>query len=170
MSEQKQLALIGCAHIHTPGFVKRLQARDDVKVTYVWDHDADRAAKWVGELGSKQISDPAVAYSDSQISGVIICSETNRHEELILPAAAARKHLFVEKPLGIGADDAQRMAKRLTLRVSSFKRAISSAGCRPISLSNERLTRVPLAKSLDCATATATADRSMIGLPRNGYG
>jgi predicted dehydrogenase len=113
MSEQKQLALLGCAHIHAPGFVKRLQARNDVKVTYVWDHDAERAAQWVSELGAKQISDPAVALDDSKISGVIICSETNRHEDLVLPAAAAHKHLFVEKPLGIGADDAHRMAQAI---------------------------------------------------------
>lgn len=113
MSEQKQLALLGCAHIHTPGFVKRLQARNDVKVTYVWDHDEARAAQWVDELGAKQISDPATALDDSKISGVIICSETNRHEELVLPAAAAHKHLFVEKPLGIGADDAHRMAQAI---------------------------------------------------------
>jgi len=113
MSEQKQLALIGCAHIHTPGFVKRLQARNDVKVSYVWDHEEARAAKWVGELEAKQIHDPKVAFEDSQISGVIICSETNRHEELVLPAAAAAKHLFVEKPLGLGAVDAQRMAQAI---------------------------------------------------------
>ena len=113
MSEQKQLALLGCAHIHTPGFVKRLQARSDVKVMYVWDHDEARAAQWVDELGAKQISDPAVALDDSKISGVIICSETNRHEELVLPAAAAHKHLFVEKPLGICADDAHRMAQAI---------------------------------------------------------
>ncbi len=46
----KQLALIGCAHIHTPGFVKRLQARQDVRVTCVWDHDSERAARWAKEL------------------------------------------------------------------------------------------------------------------------
>jgi predicted dehydrogenase len=113
MTETKQLALIGCAHIHTPGFVKRLQARQDVTVAYIWDHDAARAAQWVDALGAKQIDDPAAAWEDDKLDGVIICSETNRHEELVLPAAAAQKHLFVEKPLGIGADDAQRMAQAI---------------------------------------------------------
>lgn len=72
-----------------------------------------RANQWVNALGAKQISDPAAALDDDKISGVLICSETNRHEELVLPAAAAHKHLFVEKPLGIGADDAQRMAQAI---------------------------------------------------------
>jgi predicted dehydrogenase len=79
----------------------------------VWDHDQARAAQWVDELGAKQIGDPAAALDDSKISGVIICSETNLHEELVLPTVAARKHLFVEKPLGIGADDAHRMAQAI---------------------------------------------------------
>jgi predicted dehydrogenase len=113
MSEQKQVALLGCAHIHTPGFVKRLQDRHDVKVAYVWDHDAERAAQWVAALDAQQISDPATAFGDAKIDGVIVCSETNRHEDLVLPAAAAHKHLFVEKPLGIDGDDARRMAQAI---------------------------------------------------------
>ncbi len=113
MSEQTQVALIGCAHIHTPGFVKRLQDRHDVKVAYVWDHDADRAAKWASDLGSQTIGDPSTALEDANVRGIIICSETNRHEELVLPAVSAGKDLFVENPLGIGADDAQRMAKAI---------------------------------------------------------
>ena len=42
--------------------------------------------------------------------GIIICSETDQHEALVIAAAAAGKHMFVEKPLGIGAQDADRMA------------------------------------------------------------
>ncbi len=106
----KQLALVGCAHIHTPGFVKRLQARSDVQVKSVWDHQPDRAAKWAGELGAATVADVAAIWADDQIEAVIICSETNRHEPLVLAATAAQKHLFVEKPLGMGAADAYAMA------------------------------------------------------------
>lgn len=106
----KQLALVGCAHIHTPGFVKRLQARTDVKVTAVWDHEFARADKWATEVGAKTINDLSVIWSDPAIAGVIICAETNRHQPLVEGAAAAGKHLFVEKPLGFGAADANTMA------------------------------------------------------------
>lgn len=106
----QQLALVGCAHIHTPGFVKRLQARTDVKVTAVWDHDAARADQWAIEVGAQPINDLSVIWSDPAIAGVIICAETNRHQPLVAGAAAAGKHLFVEKPLGFGAADANAMA------------------------------------------------------------
>jgi predicted dehydrogenase len=107
------LALIGCAHIHTPGFVKRLQARGDVEVKYVWDHDGQRAARWAKELRATRIADVAAALEDDTVAAALVCSETVRHEELVIPFAGARKHLFVEKPLGLGADDALRMAQAI---------------------------------------------------------
>ncbi len=105
-----QIALVGCAHIHTPGFVKRLNGRSDVEVKYVWDHDPERARGQAEALSARVVVEVDEVWSDSEIEGAIICSETNRHESLVLAGAAAGKHLFVEKPLGMGADDAYRMA------------------------------------------------------------
>lgn len=106
----KNVALIGCAHIHTPGFVKRLVARQDVKTVAVWDPDRARSEKRSAELGAPVIDDPAAVWADSSIEGVVICSETDIHAELVLAAAAAGKHMFVEKPLGLGKADADKMA------------------------------------------------------------
>jgi len=105
-----QVALVGCAHIHTPGFVKRLHARDDVTVKTVWDHQRERADKRAAELNASVVSDVDAIWQDDALDGVVICSETDRHETLVLAAAQADKHLFVEKPLGLGAEDAYRMA------------------------------------------------------------
>ncbi|HAJ34735.1 MAG TPA: gfo/Idh/MocA family oxidoreductase [Chloroflexi bacterium] len=105
-----ELALVGAAHIHTPNFIKRIQARSDVRVKYVWDHDAARAELRAAELGATTVADPAAIWEDAAITGVIVCSETDRHEPLVTAAAAAGKHLFVEKPLGLGRADAARMA------------------------------------------------------------
>lgn len=104
------VTLVGAAHIHTPGFVKRLNARADVRVKGVWDWQPERAQKWAGELNTRPIDRIESIWADNEIGGVIICSETNRHEALVLAAAAAGKPMFVEKPLGLGAADAFRMA------------------------------------------------------------
>jgi predicted dehydrogenase len=104
------LAVVGGAHIHTPGFIDRLNKRPDVKVSFVWDHDPARAQKRADALKSQATSELQAIWNDPGIEGVIICSETNRHEPLVLAAAEAGKHLFVEKPLGMGAVDAYRMA------------------------------------------------------------
>jgi predicted dehydrogenase len=104
------VALVGCAHIHTPGFVKRLQARSDINVKYVWDHQPERAQKQAEALSTQTVSDLDRVWTDPEIAGAIICSETGQHEHLVLAGAAAKKHLFVEKPLALGAEDAYRMA------------------------------------------------------------
>lgn len=104
------LAFVGCAHIHTPGFIGVLKKRDDVRVKTVWDHDAERGNRRAQELGATVAADLNQVWSDPEISAVIICSETNRHHDLVLAAARAGKHMFVEKPLGITAKESVAMA------------------------------------------------------------
>lgn len=99
-------AIAGCAHIHTPGFIKRINQRRDVEAKLVWDHDADRAESAAAELGAQRVGNPDAIWSDETIDSVVICSETVRHRELVEDAVSARKHVFVEKPLGMGASDA----------------------------------------------------------------
>jgi predicted dehydrogenase len=104
------LGIAGCAHIHIPGFIKMLKQRQDVLVTSVWDHDAVRGQKRAQELGARFVADYHALIQDGAIGGIVIGSETNRHEELVLASVAAGKHLFVEKPLGFASQDAYLMA------------------------------------------------------------
>lgn len=106
-------ALVGAAHIHTPNYVRTLLQRPDVKVKYVWDHDAARAAKYASALDSQVVDDPKTIWADPGIKAVVICSETNLHRELVLAAAQAGKHVFAEKPMGMTAQDAYAMADAL---------------------------------------------------------
>ena len=108
----RQLALIGGAHIHTPNFIKRLAARDDLRVTAVWDHDPGRAQGCARELGAT-VRELGAIWADPAIVGAIVCAETDRHADLVEAAAAAGKHLFVEKPLGLDGTDAARMAEAI---------------------------------------------------------
>lgn len=107
------LAFVGCAHIHTPGFIDLLKRRKDVTVKSVWDHDRARAEKRAAALNAKVTPDLREIWSDPQIEGVVICSETNRHHELVLAAAKAGKHMFAEKPLGITAAESREMAEAI---------------------------------------------------------
>jgi len=104
------IAFVGVAHIHTPSFVNLVKTRLDVTVKSVWDHDADRAKKVATDIGAPQVMQPEDIWSDPQIVAVIICSETNRHRDLVIPAARAGKHMFVEKPLGISGKESREMA------------------------------------------------------------
>jgi predicted dehydrogenase len=103
-------ALVGTAHIHTPGFIDLIKSRQDVVVKSVWDHDAARAEKRAKPVGAKVVSDVKQIWDDPEITAVIICSETNRHHELVHAAAKAGKHMFAEKPLGITGEESLAMA------------------------------------------------------------
>jgi len=105
------LAFVGCAHIHTPGFIKLLTSdQPNVRVKYAWDHDPVRAEKRAAELGAAVATDLRQIWSDPEVVAVVICSETNRHRDLVLAAAAAGKHIYAEKPLGITAGESAEMA------------------------------------------------------------
>ncbi len=104
-------ALVGGGHIHTPGFVKKLNERSDVQVKYVWDHDTERAQRRAKELNAPVAPALESIWHDPEISAVVICSETDLHGDLVTAAAAHGKHMFVEKPLGMGAADSLKMAE-----------------------------------------------------------
>jgi len=104
------VALVGGAHIHTPGFIDLVKKRNDVTVKSVWDHDPARAEKRGKELNAQVVSEVGKIWSDPDIQAVAIYSETNRHHDLVLAAAKAGKHMFVEKPLGITAKESLGMA------------------------------------------------------------
>jgi len=108
-----QVALVGAAHIHTPGFIKKLQDRQDLTVAYVWDHNPERASKRAAELGCATTTHLGDIWGNPEIKAAVICSETDRHMDLVMAGAQAGKHLFVEKPLGIGSRDAYQMAKEI---------------------------------------------------------
>lgn len=107
------IALVGAAHCHTPAFIKMVQSRPNFKVKYVYDHDFARAEKNAKELYAKPTSNLEEIWSDTSVSAVAIYSETNRHLDLVLAAARAHKPMFVEKPLGLGAKDANAMAEAI---------------------------------------------------------
>jgi predicted dehydrogenase len=107
------VALVGGAHIHTPQYVGALRNATNVKAKYAWDHDASRAQKRAGELGCKVAADLKEIWDDPEIAAVVVCSETNRHHDLVQAAAQARKHMFVEKPLGITARESFAMAEAI---------------------------------------------------------
>jgi hypothetical protein len=85
------IALVGVAHIHTPGYIDLIKKRSDVHIKYVWDHDADRASQHAKDTGAQAVSDLNVIWSDPEITAVVILSETNLHPELVKAAAKAGK-------------------------------------------------------------------------------
>lgn len=103
-----RLAIVGVAHIHTPGFIHAIQQRD-ITVPFVTDHDHARAEIRAEALGAKVVS--AEELLAQEVDGYLVLTETDRHLEWVRKLAPMGKPLFVEKPLGLAGADALEMAK-----------------------------------------------------------
>ncbi len=110
----KTIGFLGVAHVHSPGFIKRVNERAaQFKVKAVWDSQLARAQIAAEQLSSTAVDDYHDILNDREIDAVIICSETSLHLELVEATAAVGKDVFVEKPLGMGADDAYAMQRAI---------------------------------------------------------
>ena len=55
---------------------------------------------WAQSLGIPKTSkDPDDVFNSDEVDAVFICSSTNTHADFIIKAAAAKKHIFCEKPI-----------------------------------------------------------------------
>ncbi len=80
----------------------------DVEIVGVADVDIQRAQALVDEHGGKAFED----YRDLLAQGldaVHICTPPSAHEEPVLAAAEAGTHIFLEKPIALSLDAADRM-------------------------------------------------------------
>ena len=96
------------------GLMGRLYGRllkelPQAELTAVYDVDAERAAEVGAELGTKAFA--SVEALLSQVDAVFICSPDRAHLEPVLAAAAAGKHVFVEKPLATSSEEGLQMVE-----------------------------------------------------------
>jgi predicted dehydrogenase len=107
------LALVGGTHIHTPDFVQRMADADYVTTKYIWDPIRETAESRQEVAGGEIVDHVNQIYDDPEVDGIVICSETFRHVDLIGPAIEAGKHLFVEKPVGMNGAEGTRIAHKV---------------------------------------------------------
>jgi predicted dehydrogenase len=77
-----------------------------VRVKTVASRGADRAAALAEMVGGAPTTDLHAAVSDPEVDAVDICLPTPLHREWAERALAAGKHVFLEKPLALTAEDA----------------------------------------------------------------
>ncbi|WP_280153364.1 inositol 2-dehydrogenase [Piscinibacter sp. XHJ-5] len=95
----RQVALFGAGRIGRI-HAANLAALPGVQLRYVCDPVADSAASLAQQVGA-QAATLDQAFEDPAIDVVAIASPTDTHSDLIGRAAAARKHIFCEKPVDL---------------------------------------------------------------------
>lgn len=105
-----RIALLSKWHVHAEGYAKQLAAIPDVKITVVWDEDAERGKAWADELGCDYEPSLEKALAREDVDVVSVCTATGMHKEVITAAARAGKAVFTEKVLSFTAQEAQEIA------------------------------------------------------------
>ncbi|MBQ9415333.1 MAG: Gfo/Idh/MocA family oxidoreductase [Clostridia bacterium] len=99
------IALLSAWHVHANDYARQLRA-NGANLFGVWDEEPERGKKWAGELGVPFYADYRDLLKEPNLDGVVLCSATSLHPELLLAAAKAKKHIFTEKVLTLTARDA----------------------------------------------------------------
>ena len=104
-----------------------LAESDKIGIVLAVDVDVDKAREFAAGKGIGLTADLGDALSDPAIDAVILATPHSFHEEQILAAATAGKHVFCEKPLCLTKASAERAIKAcesagLTLGVGHERR------------------------------------------------
>jgi myo-inositol 2-dehydrogenase/D-chiro-inositol 1-dehydrogenase len=105
----KNVAVFGAGRIGRI-HATNVAALPGVSLKFVCDPVADAASSLAQALGAK-VSTPEAVLADKTIDAVVIGSPTDTHSDLIHRAAAARKHIFCEKPIDLSVPRAEDCAR-----------------------------------------------------------
>ncbi len=114
------LGLIGCGFVAESRHLPALGRISEVRVVAAADVDRVRRDLVADRFGiERRYGDAAALLADPDIEAVAVCVPAEFHVEIALAALDAGKHVLIEKPLAVDAEDAERLSVRS--RTSSSK-------------------------------------------------
>jgi myo-inositol 2-dehydrogenase/D-chiro-inositol 1-dehydrogenase len=113
MGEQKsmvKLGLIGCGRIgklHARNLVHRVE---DAQLKIVSDSNPQAAKELASELGVEYTLDYRELLK-RELDGVLVCTSTDTHKQIVIDACEAGKNVFCEKPLARTLEEVDEMVR-----------------------------------------------------------
>lgn len=92
-----RLALLSFWHVHAADYAAESAAHPEVELAAVWDEHPERGRLEAGARGVPFVPDLDAVLRDPSIDGVIVTTATTAHRDVVGRAAAAGKHVFMEK-------------------------------------------------------------------------
>jgi UDP-N-acetyl-2-amino-2-deoxyglucuronate dehydrogenase len=108
MAEQIGIGIIGAGNIaliHAQAIATL--GGQNVRLRAVLGKNRERAEKLASQFGAQAFTDAAAMLERSDIQVVTICTPSGTHADLGLQAAAAGKHVMVEKPIDVTMERAR---------------------------------------------------------------
>ncbi len=93
------VALIGAWHVHFKEYADMLQENKDCNITCIWDNDEHRGKEYAQSYNCDFVSKYEDVLARTDVDGMMFCTETSLHHDMIIAAANNNKHIFTEKVL-----------------------------------------------------------------------
>jgi predicted dehydrogenase len=139
------LGIIGLGVISAQ-YLRQIATHPGIKIVAVADLNATRAAEVAAETGAEALEVDGLL-ADSRVDTVLNLTIPSAHADIALRAIAAGKHVYGEKPLAAGLDDAVRV-------MDAAAAAGVTVGCAPDTV-----------LGTGTQTARAAVDRGDVGTP-----
>lgn len=115
-----KIALVGAWHVHFKGYASTLIENENCKITCIWDTDEKRGVNYAKEFSCDFVKNYDELLDRPDVDGVMVCTETNLHHDIIIKAAKKGKHIFTEKVLCFTKKEALEVAEAVKLAKVKF--------------------------------------------------
>jgi predicted dehydrogenase len=104
------IGILGIAHGHVGMYCDVWKdMRSDVRLSAIWDHDRFRAGASAEKYSMAVEPSVESLLRRGDVDAVVIGAETSMHADLVEQAAAAGKHIVLQKPLALTIAEADRI-------------------------------------------------------------
>lgn len=107
------IALVGTWHVHFDQYANEIKNNPNCKVWGVWDPEYNKAVAAAQRVGTTPIENLDDIFNNEDVDGIVLCTATNAHTDILLKAAEAKKHIFTEKVLSFNMEDANKIAESI---------------------------------------------------------
>ena len=105
-----RVAMLSKWHVHAAGYARDIISTGKAEIVAVWDENIQRGKDWAQDLNVNFEADLDTLLARKDIDAVICCTPTTMHDEVLVKAANAGKHIFTEKALSTTVEGCKRIA------------------------------------------------------------
>ena len=105
------VGVVACGKIAQVRHLPEYAENPDVRIAGLYDLNAERAASLAKQYGAKAYESAEALFADPAIDAVSVCSSNDTHAALALAALRAGKHVLLEKPMAMNADDCEELVR-----------------------------------------------------------
>jgi predicted dehydrogenase len=111
MPKPLRVAQLSFWFVHAEQFCLAAQEAPDVELVAAWDSDVERGSRRAAHYGVSFYDDLEELLKRDDIDAVSLCAEPFRHPDLVEAAAAAGKHMLIEKPMAANLEGASQIVR-----------------------------------------------------------